>query len=93
MEATVSPEDKHTLYSIADSRGSEEDLQSSKNTEEISAVDSENHSPSRLDGNFIPAALIKRLPAIYHASREGYFVFRNDEFNEIAQVTFPEFRS
>jgi len=44
-------------------------------------------------GKFIPAALIERLPPMYHADRDGCFVFRNEEFNNIAQATFPEFQS
>ena len=27
------------------------------------------------------------------ADRDGYFIFRNKEFNDIAQATFPEFQS
>lgn len=30
---------------------------------------------------------------MYHADRDGHVVFRNKEFDDIAQVTFPEFQS
>jgi len=52
-----------------------------------------NTSVTGQDGNFIPAAFIERLPPMYHADRDGYFIFRNKEFNDIAQATFPEFQS
>ena len=47
----------------------------------------------RQGGSFIPAALIERLPPMYHADRDRHFVFRNKEFFDIAKATFPEFQS
>ena len=41
----------------------------------------------------LPAGLINRMAPVYYADRDACFVFRNDAFDEIAQVLFPEFRS
>lgn len=49
--------------------------------------------PASHNGTFIPNGLADRLPPLYHADRDGNFVYRNSAFNELAARMFPEFQS
>ena len=45
------------------------------------------------EGAYLPAALMKRMAAVYYADRDDNFFYLNDAFNDIAQNAFPELRS
>lgn len=49
--------------------------------------------PDSEDGARLPPALMNRMSAVYYADRDDNFIYRNDAFNDVAQNTFPEFRS